>query len=102
DGIRDFHVTGVQTCALPIFPWNGQYLIGTTDIRYDGDPAEAAASDGEIGYLLAETNRIFPQAKLGTADIHYTYAGVRPLPRRSEIGRASCRESVKIAEVAAS
>src|SRR5690606_40072386 len=20
DGIRDFHVTGVQTCALPIFP----------------------------------------------------------------------------------
>src|SRR5690606_41180933 len=24
DGIRDFHVTGVQTCALPIYPadWN--------------------------------------------------------------------------------
>src|SRR5690606_40313370 len=23
DGIRDFHVTGVQTCALPILPtWN--------------------------------------------------------------------------------
>src|SRR5690606_41075221 len=21
DGIRDFHVTGVQTCALPILPW---------------------------------------------------------------------------------
>src|SRR5436309_11748815 len=21
DGIRDFHVTGVQTCALPIFSW---------------------------------------------------------------------------------
>src|SRR5690606_12181698 len=21
DGIRDFHVTGVQTCALPIFAW---------------------------------------------------------------------------------
>src|SRR5690606_33817713 len=21
DGIRDFHVTGVQTCALPIFRW---------------------------------------------------------------------------------
>src|SRR5690606_40667603 len=21
DGIRDFHVTGVQTCALPICPW---------------------------------------------------------------------------------
>src|SRR5690606_40678860 len=23
DGIRDFHVTGVQTCALPIFTWAG-------------------------------------------------------------------------------
>src|SRR5690606_40002730 len=21
DGIRDFHVTGVQTCALPIYSW---------------------------------------------------------------------------------
>src|SRR5690606_39988129 len=25
DGIRDFHVTGVQTCALPIFPPPGQH-----------------------------------------------------------------------------
>src|SRR5690606_40234082 len=23
DGIRDFHVTGVQTCALPICPFHG-------------------------------------------------------------------------------
>src|SRR5690606_41051989 len=26
DGIRDFHVTGVQTCALPIWPLNGIVL----------------------------------------------------------------------------
>src|SRR5690606_5693988 len=26
DGIRDFHVTGVQTCALPIF--EGYYIVG--------------------------------------------------------------------------
>jgi glycerol-3-phosphate dehydrogenase len=68
---------------LFIIPWNNQYLIGTTDIRYDGDPADASASTAEIEYLLAETNRIFPQANLGTQDIHYAYAGVRPLPRRS-------------------
>src|SRR5690606_40248055 len=31
DGIRDFHVTGVQTCALPIFTiWNSAYRRGTT------------------------------------------------------------------------
>src|SRR5690606_40830102 len=30
DGIRDFHVTGVQTCALPIFHvlFGGVWLIG--------------------------------------------------------------------------
>jgi glycerol-3-phosphate dehydrogenase len=66
-----------------IIPWNGQYLIGTTDIRYDGNPADAEASDAEVEYLLSETNRVFPEAGLKRKDIHYTYAGVRPLPRRS-------------------
>src|SRR5690606_40609988 len=28
DGIRDFHVTGVQTCALPILPQPGSYGVG--------------------------------------------------------------------------
>ncbi len=70
----------------PIFiiPWNDQYLIGTTDIRYDGDLAEIRASPEEIDYLLAETNRIFSAAQLTANDIHYAYAGVRPLPRRDK------------------
>lgn len=70
----------------PIFiiPWNGLYLIGTTDLRYDGDLDEIRASREEIDYLLAETNRVFPQAGLGIGDIHYAYAGVRPLPRRDK------------------
>src|SRR5215475_10031283 len=28
DGIRDFHVTGVQTCALPIYPATTRPAIG--------------------------------------------------------------------------
>ena len=67
-----------------IIPWYGQYLIGTTDIRYDGDLDEVRASDEEVDYLLAETNRVFPQAGLKRADIHYAYAGVRPLPYKEE------------------
>ncbi len=63
-----------------IIPWNGQYLIGTTDIRYDGDLDSIRASDPEIDYLLGETNRVFPGAGLTRGDIHYAYAGVRPLP----------------------
>jgi glycerol-3-phosphate dehydrogenase len=70
----------------PIFiiPWNDQYLIGTTDIRYDGDLDKVRASDEEVDYLLAETNRVFPQAGLSRDDIHYAYAGVRPLPHQEK------------------
>jgi len=63
-----------------ILPWNDQYLIGTTDIRYKGDLDDIRASDEEVEYLLSETNRVFPHAGLSYADIHYAYAGVRPLP----------------------
>src|SRR5690606_39634611 len=36
DGIRDFHVTGVQTCALPIFPRGTAWLdTGTFDSLID-------------------------------------------------------------------
>lgn len=70
----------------PIFiiPWNGQFLIGTTDIRYDGDPADAVPSREEVQYLLSETNRIFPSADLSFASLHYAYAGIRPLPRQEK------------------
>jgi len=67
-----------------IIPWNDQYLIGTTDIRYEGDPGDVAPSDAEVQYLLTETNRVFPAANLVPGDIHYAYAGVRPLPRRDK------------------
>ena len=63
-----------------IIPWNKQYLIGTTDIRYDDDLDTIRASAAEVDYLMTETNRVFPAADLTIADIHYAYAGVRPLP----------------------
>ncbi len=63
-----------------IIPWNGLYLIGTTDIRYDGDLNHVRASNAEVDYLLDETNRVFPRAQLTRDCIHYAYAGVRPLP----------------------
>ena len=68
----------------PIFiiPWNGLYLVGTTDIRYDGNLDTVRASRDEVDYLLAEVNRVFPAAALSSEDIVYAYAGVRPLPFR--------------------
>jgi glycerol-3-phosphate dehydrogenase len=63
-----------------IIPWNGNYLIGTTDIRYEGDLDAVQIEDNEIEYLLRETNRVIPSASLDRTKILYTYSGVRPLP----------------------
>ena len=67
-----------------IIPWNGQYLIGTTDIRYDESLDTIRASRAEVDYLIEETNRVFPDAKLGIESINFAYAGVRPLPYREK------------------
>ncbi len=75
-----------QSDGRPFFilPWNEQILIGTTDIRVQGNPSDAVASPEEIDYLLAETNRVFPEAGLDRDDIHFVYAGVRPLPKKEK------------------
>ena len=67
-----------------IIPWNGLYLIGTTDIRYEGDLSEVRASAAEVDYLLNETKRVFPDAGLSADKVHYAYAGIRPLPHRTK------------------
>ena len=67
-----------------IIPWNGNYLIGTTDVRFEDDPDEVRSELWEIDYLLGETNLAFPSAELTRDRILYTYSGVRPLPRTGD------------------
>ena len=67
-----------------IIPWNGNYLIGTTDVRFEDDPDEVRSELWEIDYLIAETNRAFPDARLTRDSVLYTYSGVRPLPVTGE------------------
>jgi glycerol-3-phosphate dehydrogenase len=71
-----------RTDSRPFFiiPWNGKYLIGTTDVRVEGDPDEVCTEAWEIDYLLSETNLAFPSAQLTRDQILFTYVGVRPLP----------------------
>ncbi len=63
-----------------ILPWLGMCLIGTTDIRFDGDLDKVHANNDEIDYLLNETNRVIPTAQLTRDLVRFTYAGIRPLP----------------------
>jgi glycerol-3-phosphate dehydrogenase len=80
-----------------IIPWNGLYLIGTTDERYEGDPGRAAIESAEAHYLIDETRRLFPRAHDLERRIRYAYAGIRPLPatRGVKTGAITRRHLIK-------
>lgn len=67
--------------AILVLPLpDGNYLVGSTDIFFDGDPADAVMTDEEIAYLLNEVNTLIPQARLTAGSVLHTISGVRPLP----------------------
>src|SRR5690606_40511451 len=79
DGIRDFHVTGVQTCALPISSEKyGVPFFSSSSLRFDPNVQQVVG--GSIGRVLGAD--VFTPAKLESQHL--------------EIGRASCRERVYI------
>lgn len=60
-------------------PYEQDYtLVGTTDVDYTGDPAEAAATDEEIAYLCKAAGEYF-EAPVRPEDVVWTYSGIRPL-----------------------
>src|SRR5690625_5691225 len=81
DGIRDGHVTGVQTCALPISGWNvnnESFMKPLTD-------------NGIINNLKIR----FSYGKIGNENVApYLWEEI------VKIGRASCRERVYLLEAA--
>src|SRR5690606_39386354 len=86
DGIRYFHVTGVQTCALPISPVPVvEKAHRTTSHRAGTDRAVPAVC------------RVSAPPLPGPAYCRHPVLGRRA---GREIGRASCRESMSISEVA--
>src|SRR5690606_41188829 len=89
DGIRDFHVTGVQTCALPICEELKHRIAelivaGVKPRRIIIDPGLGFAKNSQHNWQL-----------LGRLD-ELTELGYRVLIGASrKIGRASCRERVE-------
>ncbi len=62
-----------------VLPWGDLTMIGTTDRDYEGDPADVVPTARDVAYLLASTNRLFPDAALTTDDVLSAWAGLRPL-----------------------
>src|SRR5206468_8421835 len=96
-GIRDLIVTGVQTCALPICPGEGETPYAERDLQFL--VVEPVDRLGKL--LLLGRDRLdidlcgLPLPHLGVRD-----PGVFLFPAllrlREKIGRASCRERVWI------
>lgn len=70
-----------------ILPWRNNTMIGTTDTDYDGDPDDVKVEESDIAYLLEETRRVFPGFRVDRRDITASFAGLRPLIRKT--GQAS-------------
>ncbi|SEA36209.1 glycerol-3-phosphate dehydrogenase/oxidase [Leifsonia sp. 21MFCrub1.1] len=73
--------------ARPMFvlPWEDKYMIGTTDLPYDGSIDDIVMDDDETAYLLGAVNALIPQAGLTPGDVLWSYSGVRPLPYVGEL-----------------
>jgi glycerol-3-phosphate dehydrogenase len=60
-------------------PWGERTILGTTDTDYAGPLDHVVAGPEDVEYVLGVTNRFFPGARLTTADLISTWAGLRPL-----------------------
>jgi len=81
-----------------ILPFENSTLIGTTDVRVDGNPLDVTATPDELEYLVGMVNMVFPQVNMTTDDINLHYSGVRPLPYQPEGKAASISRDHSIKE----
>ena len=101
-GVRGSHLvlprfTGAPEQAIyteavdgrPIFviPWNGQLLVGTSEVADSNTPDNPQPSAGECDYLFQSFARLFPRSGLSPADIRYDVC-------RGSVRFLSLRESV--------
>src|SRR5690606_39976016 len=97
DGIRDFHVTGVQTCALPI---SGR--AGSASAPQWLQPSSSSRAAWLWGSALSR-RFVFVAVFMNSTVLIRNLQSVRRrsaevrVAHRPQIGRASCREAVQSA-----
>src|SRR5690606_40517157 len=97
--IRVFHVTGVQTCALPICLLGGgasveEAIRRRLDHLRSGKP-HMRESEKEDGTVLEIRGNPLPEGGFVTSYADIT--SYKNAARELQIGRASCRERVETA-----
>src|SRR5690606_41081643 len=95
DGIRDFHVTGVQTCALPIYE-----PTGALDSKSSREVIRLLTELSDKGHTVILITHDQDVADVARRQIHISDGeivkdtGIDPVA--IQIGRASCRERAEI------
>ena len=77
--------------AVFIMPWHGGVLVGTTEKKFQGDPAHCEPGDDEIEYLKKTLFHYFPDYK---GQYTQAWAGLRVLPRNEPAADQSAVKSL--------
>ncbi|WP_199038675.1 glycerol-3-phosphate dehydrogenase/oxidase [Glycomyces salinus] len=71
-------ITRTKWSVLFIIPWDGHWIVGTTDTDWKLDPAHPAASASDVAYLLDQAGAVL-RKRLDVSQVEGVYAGLRPL-----------------------
>jgi glycerol-3-phosphate dehydrogenase len=76
-------------------PWYGMLLLGTTDVEYEGDPADVPVDPADVAQILREASVALAAPELvDPAGVRATYAGLRVLPAGPGESVSARRETV--------
>ena len=98
--ISDAIVMPVGQRILFAIPWGENVYLGTTDTDYQGSLDNPQCDHVDMMSVLGIVNHTFPSADLTAADVHSSWAGVRPLvaDKRGETADISRRHKITQAE----
>ncbi len=88
--VPDAVVMSEGSRILFAIPWGERLILGTTDTDYTGPTDAPRCEESDLRYILDVANATFPPARLTSADVSSTWAGLRPLiARGDETGKPS-------------
>ncbi len=85
--------------AIFVMPWRAQLLLGTTEVRFHGDPAAVTPGPHEIHYLLGVLRHYFPRFRDPAASqVQRAFAGLRVLPAKGGHAFHRSRETLLVCD----
>jgi glycerol-3-phosphate dehydrogenase len=80
DAIKAHEGVIIKTAVSVLFiiPWKDQWMIGTTDTEYLGDPSAPLADRSDVQYIIDQANRVL-SPRINIDQVIGVFAGLRPL-----------------------